>query len=69
MCTFPEGFTIGQTNTITTELGKACGLAPEDAASNAKAQQLVADAGDLMTELGKPAERVNKWLSYVESTL
>merc|ERR1711966_21932 len=69
MCTFPEGHSIGQTNVLTSEVGKACGLAPEGDAANMKAQQLVADAGDLLTELDKPAERVNKWLAYVESTL
>lgn len=69
MMTFPGGFTVGQTNALTQLVGKDCGLAPVEAAHDAKAQQVVADAGDFLTELmsGKPAERLNKWLAHLAS--
>eukprot|EP00658_Telonema_sp_P-2_P014695 TRINITY_DN155_c0_g1_i3.p1 TRINITY_DN155_c0_g1~~TRINITY_DN155_c0_g1_i3.p1 ORF type:complete len:220 (-),score=76.60 TRINITY_DN155_c0_g1_i3:315-974(-) len=67
MVGFPEGHTIAQTNAICAAVGRAVGLAPESAADQAKADQLVADAGDITGEVfgGKPAERLNKWLEYL----
>ena len=69
--TFPEGFTIGQTGAINAALGKACDLAPSDAAGEAKAQQLQADAVDINTEMGadKPVERIAKWMEHFETQL
>lgn len=71
MLSSPAGWAVGQTNTICEMLGKELGLAPKSAADDAKAQQLVADTGDVFSEVmeGKPAERLNKWLDYVESNL
>jgi glutathione S-transferase len=68
---FPAGHTVSQSAVITVLVGKEVGLAPEGAAAEAKAQQLVADFADVATEItaGKPAERVNKWLDYVASQL
>ena len=69
--TFPEGFTIAQTGAINVALGKACDLAPSDAAGDAKAQQLQADVVDLNTEQNadKPADRIAKWMEHFETQL
>lgn len=69
MIRFPAGHTIAQTNVLTALVGKDCGLAPPDFHGEVQAKQIVADAGDLQQEIfqDKPAERVNKWLTYVEN--
>merc|ERR1712000_56821 len=71
MMSFPDGCNIAQTNVLVAVVGKQCGLAPDDFNNEAKAKQLAADAGDLMVEVlePKPAERLTKWLNYVESQL
>merc|ERR1719162_2900856 len=78
MLSSPAGWAIGQTAVICEMLGKELGLAPKSAADDAKAQQLVADAGDAIVEMnngfvtmmgGTPAERANRWLDYLESNL
>eukprot|EP00658_Telonema_sp_P-2_P031140 TRINITY_DN23372_c0_g1_i2.p1 TRINITY_DN23372_c0_g1~~TRINITY_DN23372_c0_g1_i2.p1 ORF type:complete len:254 (-),score=68.54 TRINITY_DN23372_c0_g1_i2:297-1058(-) len=71
MLGFPDGTTIGQTNAICSALGKAVGLAPRAPSALAKADQLVADAGDLCSEVlqNKPDERISKWLAYLADQL
>eukprot|EP00656_Telonema_subtile_P006009 TRINITY_DN1275_c0_g1_i3.p3 TRINITY_DN1275_c0_g1~~TRINITY_DN1275_c0_g1_i3.p3 ORF type:complete len:192 (-),score=69.31 TRINITY_DN1275_c0_g1_i3:88-663(-) len=69
--TFPAGFTVTQTGVLTYLTGKETGLCPADPAAAAKAQQIVADGGDLMSEVfgDKPAERLNKWLTYLDGMI
>merc|ERR1712086_1021382 len=69
--TFPEGYSISQTGAIGVAVGKACELAPADAAGDAKAQQLMADGVDIQTEMGaaKPVERIAKWMEHFETLL
>merc|ERR1712086_1148360 len=69
--TFPEGYSISQTGAIGVAVGKACELAPADAAGDAKAQQLMADGVNIQTEMGaaKPVERIAKWMEHFETLL
>jgi len=70
MVKFPAGNTIAQTNVLVANIGKDCGLSPDGGvAKEAKAKQFVADAGDLMQEMmdTKSDERLNKWLSHLDS--
>merc|ERR1740117_602192 len=71
MLKLPSGKSFAQTNALTCVLGRHCGLAPESEDDDAVAQKLVCDAGDLVEEVlaNKPAERLNKWLTYVDGCL
>lgn len=78
MVSFPEGHCIAQTNVLCALVGKDCGLSPSDFAAEAKAKQLCADAGDLTQDVmstekakepEKHAERLNKWLGHLESSM
>ena len=67
--TLASGETIAQSTVIPFALGQELKLAPSG--SQAKALQISADAGDLLSEIfaGKPDERVNKWLNYIAEQL
>jgi glutathione S-transferase len=70
--TSPTGWSIAQSNAITMALGKELGLAPGGGAiADAKAAQLVADAGDFTSEIAaaKPDERIMAWLTYIEGQM
>merc|ERR1712232_1280384 len=69
-CTFPDGFTMGQTGAICIALGKDLNLAPEGK-SERKALQLVGDVGDLLSDGSgkKGGERVMKWVNHFEAAL
>lgn len=70
--TSPAGWSIAQSSAIITALGKELGLAPGGGAiADAKSAQLLADAGDLLSEIaaGKPDERIMKWLTYIEGQM
>ena len=58
---------MSQTAAICHVLGHELGLAPTDAAADAKALQICCDAVDFITEATKPdfaSERKQKWLTH-----
>ena len=63
----PSGIVVSQTAAICHVLGHELGLAPADAAADAKALQICCDAVDFITEATKPdfaSDRKQKWLTH-----
>ena len=63
----PSGIVVSQTPAICHVLGHELGLAPKDAAADAKALQICCDAVDFITEATKPdfaMDRKQKWLTH-----
>ena len=63
----PSGVIVSQTPAICHVLGHELGLAPADAAADAKALQICCDAVDFITEATKPdfgSDRKQKWLTH-----
>ena len=63
----PSGVVVSQTPAICHVLGHELGLAPADAAADAKALQICCDAVDFITEATKPdfgSDRKQKWLTH-----
>ena len=63
----PSGIVVSQTPAICHVLGHELGLAPADAAADAKALQICCDAVDFITEATKPdfgSDRKQKWLTH-----
>lgn len=69
MLTFPDGTTIAQSSAIMLALGEGLGLAPKTPQGKVKHNQLILDAGDLISDVAKPQERLDQWLSYFEKIL
>ena len=69
-CKTPSGAAVSQVPAICHTLGHELGLAPSDAAADAKCLQMCCDAVDLVSEADKEGkvegERKAKWLSHFD---
>jgi len=69
----PGGATVSQTIAIAHTLGHELGMAPADAATDARCLQICCDATDFLVEACKPdammPERKAKWLNHFAAVL